>query len=115
MTENSIGDTTVQKSPFPEEVLQSVAHTATRVRLPSRGPAKPPQPQAIIAPTGIHNGKFSFTAPAKLVTNVYDACQLAAGMIPDCPTLSKKSVISSSIHNLRATLLTEAKALYRTF
>ena len=99
---------------FSDEILQSAAHTVKalglKIKVPDRVEWKVPPPEI-----GIQGDLFRFKAPAGIVSNVYDACQLIEGMVPDPSKGDLRTALSRFVTNMSGVFISEAKSLYRSF
>jgi glycosyltransferase involved in cell wall biosynthesis len=100
---------------YSDEILQSAAYTAKKIgrdiKVPDRVKA-----DRIWQPTvGIRADILSFTVPPEMVNNIYDACQLIAGMLPASRDADSKAPVSRFVGNIRDSLIAEAKTLYRSY
>jgi glycosyltransferase involved in cell wall biosynthesis len=100
-------------SVFADDILQSAAHTAkllgVKIKIPERVECR------VSAPViGIQGDLFRFKAPAGIVSNVYDACQLIEGMVPDPSKGDRRTSLARFVTNMNGVFISEAKSLYRS-
>lgn len=100
---------------YSDEILQSAAYTVKktgrRIRVPDRVEADRRWRPAV----GMRADILNFTVPPGMVNNIYDACQLVAGMLPSSRDADSKAPVSRFARNMRDSLIAEAKTLYRSY
>ena len=103
------------QSSSPDEILRSAAHTARAVRLRSEVPEGAIRiPEGAKTNRGVVGDRFNFIAPFDMVSNIYDACQLLSGMLPEIADIPVSSPFSIFSKRMRVCLIGEMKALYRS-
>jgi hypothetical protein len=100
-------------SPNPEEIYASAQHTAASIHTPLTLPATIPAPAVGEFTGGLADGILSFRMPQSLVANVFDACQIVSGMLPDTMKKETSSPLKRFARGVGRSVLTEAKTLYR--
>lgn len=100
---------------LPSEVLQSANYTIEQLGLKIKVPEQKDIANVVTQPNlGFVGNSFSFIAPHKMVENVYDACQLVAGMLPDVTHIQYRSALNIFAKRVLDCLMIEAKDLYRS-
>ncbi|MBT8565443.1 glycosyltransferase family 2 protein [Polynucleobacter paneuropaeus] len=100
---------------LPYEVLQSAAYTAKKIGLKIKIPECLDNVNNILSPNiGFARDRFNFISPNKMVENIYDACQLVAGMLPKASLIDIRSPASVFMRRIAACFLIELKKLYRS-
>lgn len=100
---------------LPDEVLQSAAHTVKQLSLKTKVPNQTRGKDITLQPSiGFVGNSFNFIAPQKMVENIYDACQLIAGMLPDINNIQLSSPINGLVRRVMNFLIIELKNLYRS-
>ena len=105
-----------EKSPRSEDIYRSAEHTINCLNLDIQIPAKltlknpPPAP-----PQGISGDRLNIFVSKDTVRNVYDACQLVAGMIPSEPDKLMSFPFFGSCNRIAKFTFGEIKWLSRTW
>ena len=101
-------------SKFADQLLQSAAHTVKmlglKITVPDRVEWTVPRPAI-----GIQGDFFRFRVPPGIVNNIYDACQLIEGMVPDPCKGDRRGSLARFVTNMSGVFISEAKSLYRSF
>ena len=96
------------------EVLQSASHTVRMLGLHIRVPERVEANRTFQPKSGMHGDTFGFTVPVCMVANVYEACQLVAGMLPNAIDRDGSAPLIRAIKNVRSCIISEAKTIYRS-
>ena len=76
-----------KQSLLSSEILQSARHTSAHIGLNIKVPETIKREGALQSPSlGFNGNSFSFIVPTDMVENIYDACRLITGMLPDIPS-----------------------------
>lgn len=97
----------------PEEFLRSAAHSAKSTNIRIKVPDQVLPSRNLLPRLGFQGDSFSFKAPFNMVKNVYDACQLIAGMLPASVETDVKSPLTRFGARIAECIIAEGKSLYR--
>lgn len=99
---------------MPKDVLQSAAYTVKKVGLKVKVPENIVTIKSATEPNiGAVGDSFCFIVPHGMVKNIYDACQLVAGMLPNIANLKQYSSIKYFFVQSNNFLIITLKNLYR--
>jgi hypothetical protein len=100
---------------YSDEILQSAAHTVKKTGRPVKVPDRVEADRMWRPTVGMRADILNFTVPPEIVNNIYDACQLVAGMLPASRHADGRAPVSRFVRNIRDSLIAEAKTLYRSY
>ena len=104
-----------KNSQLPDEIYTAAAHTIKCLNLEVRLPTRREQSRtAQRLENGTIGDNFNFIVPREMVTNVFDACRLVAGMLPSQPSSLIASPVSDFAKRLTVFAMSELKLLYRS-
>lgn len=101
---------------LPSLVLNSARYTANQLGLKAKIPEQCETFVNSVRPNiGFTGENFNYIAPLTMVGNIYDACHLVSGMVPNIENISYHSPIAIFVKNIYKCLIIELKNLYRAF
>ena len=103
-----------KNSDASDEILRSASHTVKLLGLKVKVPDQVVSNGLPLPTPGMQGDILVFKAPESMVSNVFDACIVVAGMIPS-PTAGNVTVsLRRFVRNMSGCFISEAKSLYRS-